>query len=279
MNVNLVFKQLNQMMVSPTFARVEIITADHPTSISNVAKHMFNYVKRGSGRVVFRRGTFPLSAGAVWVSVPNEDMELFANHELEIHCIEFTYWSEASATEGTIVYREAGADFPIQGVHQMKNHAQVLHLAEELEKSFAFVDEMVVFRQRLLLERLFYCVVQDLGSVQKNQNTVSCIEQTFSYIDQHFMMNVTLELLAKRAGVSPSYYSRMFRFLKGVSLSEYLLMLRMERAKELLALPHERLRDIAQSVGYNDEFYFSKMFKRKMGISPSEYLNRRSKTK
>ena len=45
----------------------------------------------------------------------------------------------------------------------------------------------------------------------------------------------------------------------------------MNHAKRYLAESDERLREIAQRVGYKDEFYFSRIFKKKVGMSPSEY--------
>jgi YesN/AraC family two-component response regulator len=128
------------------------------------------------------------------------------------------------------------------------------------------------FRQRLLLERILYILVKDRAAIENSENTLGSIEETILYVEQHYMLNLTLETLATKANVSPSYYSRMFKSLKGVSFSDYITGLRIGRAKVLLLLPASRLRDVAQSVGYNDEFYFSKMFKKVVGVSPSEYV-------
>lgn len=87
----------------------------------------------------------------------------------------------------------------------------------------------------------------------------------------HYQEPLTLEGLAQMAGLSVSHYSRLFKKYIGYSPIDYLTHLRVDRAKELLVLSDYRLKSIASSVGYTDEFYFSRIFKKVTGVSPREY--------
>lgn len=94
------------------------------------------------------------------------------------------------------------------------------------------------------------------------------------YIDGHYKENISLSMLAKMFYRSKEHLSRTFKKTFLMTLSEYLTALRMEKAKVLLGNENLTLKDIAQSVGYEDEKYFSKVFRQKYSLSPNEYRNK-----
>lgn len=83
-----------------------------------------------------------------------------------------------------------------------------------------------------------------------------------------------LQYLAARLVISPSYLSRNFKRLYGLTLMQYLTQQRMERARALLLLPGSTVAHVAEQVGYQDAFYFSKRYKAYFGISPSQTPDR-----
>lgn len=92
------------------------------------------------------------------------------------------------------------------------------------------------------------------------------------YINAHLTESLTNQMLSAQFGLVPSYISRLFKSYKGVSPSEYIQNLRIEKAKQLLATESElKTKDIAQIVGYSDPFYFSRVFKNVSGYSPTQY--------
>ncbi|MDF2958525.1 MAG: AraC family transcriptional regulator [Paenibacillus sp.] len=80
---------------------------------------------------------------------------------------------------------------------------------------------------------------------------------------------LSLYLVAEKMFISYSYLSRTFKEVTGESFSDYVLRLRMERAKELLANGY-KVYDAAEQVGYKHVNYFSKSFQKFWGIKPSE---------
>lgn len=91
------------------------------------------------------------------------------------------------------------------------------------------------------------------------------------FIDCHYNEALTIGQLAGMANICPKYFVDLFKKTFGQTTIDYLTHVRMNHAKRYLAESDDRLRDIAQRVGYKDEFYFSRIFKKKVGISPSEY--------
>ena len=90
-------------------------------------------------------------------------------------------------------------------------------------------------------------------------------------IDYNYCTNITVEQVAKYLSVDPSYFSRRFAQKIGVSPKRYIIKKRIERAKELLCSTDAGVFEIANSVGYEDQFYFYKIFKKYTNLSPSEY--------
>ncbi|MEC0201765.1 helix-turn-helix domain-containing protein [Paenibacillus lautus] len=91
------------------------------------------------------------------------------------------------------------------------------------------------------------------------------------FIDCHYNEALTIGQLAGMANICPKYFVDLFKKTFGQTTIDYLTHVRMNHAKRYLAESDDRLRDIAQRVGYKDEFYFSRIFKKKVGMSPSEY--------
>jgi two-component system response regulator YesN len=77
--------------------------------------------------------------------------------------------------------------------------------------------------------------------------------------------------VAKMTGLTPTYFSSIFKKMTNETFVQYRIKKRMERAQTLLAIPHMRIVDIAAEVGYEDYSHFTKMFKKLCGYSPSEY--------
>jgi two-component system response regulator YesN len=71
--------------------------------------------------------------------------------------------------------------------------------------------------------------------------------------------------------MSNSRFSTVFSQQTGQTFTEYLIYLRLNKAKEMLRTTDTRSSQIAREVGYNDAHYFSYIFKKNAGITPSEY--------
>ncbi|REK62509.1 MAG: hypothetical protein C6P35_16220 [Cohnella sp.] len=80
---------------------------------------------------------------------------------------------------------------------------------------------------------------------------------------------VTLHTAAERLYVNPSYLSRLFKQEMGRTFSDYVLELKMEKAKRLLT-EGAKVYDAARMVGYRDVSYFTKVFRKYWGATPGE---------
>jgi AraC-like DNA-binding protein len=91
------------------------------------------------------------------------------------------------------------------------------------------------------------------------------------HIDRNLQGNVGLSALAGRASVTPAHFSRVFKEMTGMNVSEYVTTKRIFKARELLLETDLSIGDIAGSCGFESLPHFHRMFKRVMGATPAAY--------
>ena len=117
-----------------------------------------------------------------------------------------------------------------------------------------------------------YIKIQDGAEDAGTEYTIYRVQD---YLDEHYREKLVIQEIADHFGLNYSYMCSLFRKYKGMSPNEYLIMKKMEQAKVLLRTKEEiSIRDIAELVGYTDQYYFSRMFKAYEKVSPKEYRKR-----
>lgn len=97
------------------------------------------------------------------------------------------------------------------------------------------------------------------------------VEDACKYIDAHYGDNISLEEISGMLQLSPTYFSRLFKAEMDICFVDYVMQVRLEKAKALLTETHASVKEIAYKVGYGDDKYFSKLFKKQVGIKPTEF--------
>ncbi|WP_372663502.1 response regulator [Cohnella sp.] len=97
------------------------------------------------------------------------------------------------------------------------------------------------------------------------------------YIDNHYFEDIKISMFTDKYYLSREYLMKLFKQQFGYGIHEYVQMVRMNKAKELLDDPSLKIQDIAERLGYKDKNYFSKAFRNYYSVSPSEYRDSRSK--
>ncbi|AHV98333.1 response regulator transcription factor [Paenibacillus sabinae] len=107
------------------------------------------------------------------------------------------------------------------------------------------------------------------GRAEPLNNSIVAKIQNYILVNLHH--EITRDEISNVVHLNPSYLSRLFRMKTGMSLSEYILQKRMERAAELLTTTKDNISQIANSLGYDNFSYFAKMFKKVYQVSPQEF--------
>lgn len=97
------------------------------------------------------------------------------------------------------------------------------------------------------------------------------IDRALAYIRRNYCKDISLSDVAACCGISPNYFSLLFKQQTGESFTKYLNRLRIEKARLLLDQTEMYIYEISDSLGYNDLTYFSRIFKQQTGLSPSDW--------
>jgi two-component system, response regulator YesN len=104
-----------------------------------------------------------------------------------------------------------------------------------------------------------------------DREKIALFRSVEQYIKDHLNEELDLEKTAAKFNLSIYYFSRTFKDILRYNFSDYINMVRIKKAKELLEKDEISIKEICYSVGYSDPNYFSKVFKKYEGVSPSEY--------
>ncbi len=130
-------------------------------------------------------------------------------------------------------------------------------------------------RSKLLARSSFYQFVHELLSQLEEQGVHAAVPdlalQAVRYIEEHYSEPITLERLSELLDCSSRMLLRKFKAQFQTSPIDYLIQVRMEQAKQLLSRTRLPIREIAESTGYTDHYYFSRLFKKNAGVPPAEY--------
>jgi len=103
----------------------------------------------------------------------------------------------------------------------------------------------------------------------------SLFEDACVYLQNHYQYDITRESVARQFNISPNYLSRVFQEQGHMTFSHYLMHVRTDRAKHLLASYNLKLAEVAARCGYRDLAYFCRVFRKLAKLTPSQYRAQR----
>lgn len=115
---------------------------------------------------------------------------------------------------------------------------------------------------------------ENLNIAGEEDSTIQIIGRLIKDIHKDYARHYTLSDMAQECHVTEAYFSALFKRIAGKSPMNYILQVRVDKAKELINTTGYKMVQIARAVGYEDYQYFSKIFKRVAGETPGEYKAR-----
>ncbi|MGN4126739.1 helix-turn-helix domain-containing protein [Lysinibacillus sphaericus] len=116
---------------------------------------------------------------------------------------------------------------------------------------------------------LIYRIFQELNEGLGKPHEMDKVEAARLYLEQHVHEPISIQTLADSLKISTRHLLRTFKDRYGIGPQIYLQQLRIEKAKHYLLSNHYGIREIAISLGYEDEYYFSRAFKKETNMAPS----------
>ncbi|GGI96829.1 AraC family transcriptional regulator [Paenibacillus hunanensis] len=159
---------------------------------------------------------------------------------------------------------------------QIQSPAEMLRLCNELENynvnmTSPHAQQPITM---LAMYRCFYELLHLIAletAAAKHDEHLS-FQQMLQYVRAHFRDDLRRDELARKMGMTPEHFSRVFRSRQGCSFSDYLSRLRLHQARLELQLSQTSLEEIARRCGYSDVHYFSRKFRQHFGMPPRQYI-------
>ena len=229
---------------------------------------IFIYCVKGGGWAELAGRLYTVRAGDLLVLPPG---------------VPHTYGAHASSPWTIHWARAAGADLrEYLNALGVSAEAPLLGLGEDLQLVRLF-NELVNALERgvsfphLLhashtLAHLLALVIEHRHERQRDSSdSVQKVAESIIYMSEHLGEPLRVTTLAALANLSPAHFAVRFKEQTGCAPRDYLHLLRIHRACQLLRSSTLSVKEVAARLGYQDQFHFSRQFKAFQGVSPSEY--------
>ena len=229
-------------------------------------EHMHKYYEfyyLHSGNCVFsvNNTLYPLNAGDAFLVAPDDCH--FTRYEGNVPCERTTvyFYPEQVSAELLQTLAELKAMLAKSGKIVLVKEKQTI-LASLLERMFIESSQSDAYSAPLLSTQLSELLLQlkrhGLFVYEKTKEKAPIgddIEAVMEYINLNYHLPITLVEIAQKANLSPTYLSKKFRRITGVTFKEYLNYIRIRRASQALLTTDDSITQIAADCGFNGSNY------------------------
>ena len=148
---------------------------------------------------------------------------------------------------------------------------EIREIFETIRQEYTHPDRWSEDAIACRLKLLFYLLARHENACSFESECNETVTRAVAFLQQHFTEDVSLTDMARYTAVSPEHFSRLFKKETGFGFREYLNLLRLQKAEQLLKQFREAtVAEIAAECGFADSNYFSVKFKKMYGISPKK---------
>ena len=241
---------------------------DANKKLTSFDRFVFNYVFEGEGEYVVNDRTHHIGKGDVFVIFPET---LFQQKRIADVPTYKYYYVALYGTACNALFAKAGfsIDTPVirADTDFIQNKMREIHELLSTDTFYSIAKANCCFIE--VLCHLF-------GLRQENRTkTAPAILQTLNrvqfYISSNYNANITISDLSRKFKINSGYLTTCFKQVYKVSLKEYLMIYRLNKAAFLLANTDDDIKNIAEDVGFNDYTCFYKAFSKRFSVSPFQY--------
>lgn len=240
---------------------------EHTCEIGSLESHqtfLMDYIRSGTMYAETDGKNYTVDAGQILLTDCRKPHRFYTRGALERIWIHFDGSNSLAFFNQILAFHNGRACFtPYPGTHLESVLTELLSSVRnssctEIERSQQIYDILC----KLLLP-----------PVPRQSDSDNPIAAALDYMNQHLFEDLPASEIASRVGLSPSHFSRLFRSSTGFSPHEYLILHRIDEAKNLLHATGLSVKEIAFRTGYHSEVNFISSFTKKVGVSPTVFRN------
>ncbi len=161
--------------------------------------------------------------------------------------------------------------YQLENIRKSLNEIMKLDISYEFIAQYSSIEMFVKEENKKEIYDAFGIrdeVLTEISAAEENEKTINKAKE---YINKKYMDEIGLNDVAEKVGLSAAYFSRLFKQETGENFIDYLIKIRMEKAKKLFEETSAQTKEIGEKVGYKKGKYFGKIFKNYTGYTPTEY--------
>ncbi|MCX7841538.1 MAG: AraC family transcriptional regulator [Clostridia bacterium] len=242
------------------------------------------YVKKGNAVFEIAGQPVPIGPNDIIIIKPNQPHKFSVKSEAgcEFIVLNFGFTSQMNSEFSEVSLedflnfvnsKETGAFISLK----VSQKNEIINLLNRILKERESTEIGSEFLNRLMVLELFVFISRALkmeweNSIKyKSPKLKELIHISINYINNNFERDISLGDIARFVFLSPSYFTRAFKDETGISPINYLLKVRIERAKELLTETDTKISTIALNVGFSNQQRFNEIFKKYTKMTPLQY--------
>jgi AraC family transcriptional regulator of arabinose operon len=255
------------------------------TDIGYYPKAFHHYIERPAG--VSQHIIIYCVEGRGWVTINKKRMDISPSHFIVIPAHTPHKYGAVESDPWTIYWVHFKGDIATSVVDLVTNNSQNYQPYLSYNENRIKLFEEICFNLEKgytadnlrYVNMIFYHFLSSLLYEEKYNQADKSQERdpialTIDMMQRKISANLTLNDLAKFGNLSVSHFSSLFRVKTGFSPVEYFNHLKVQHSCQLLVFTRKLIKEIADELGFSDQYYFSRIFTRFMGISPNEYRKR-----
>lgn len=228
--------------------------------------HLIHFVLYGKGELHINEHIFQLSAGDAFF-IPAGKVSYYEASKEDPWC--YAWVSFLGINSQMYLYQLMTSTDDVYIVHGLDNQKYKERIFEII--SLQGVSTSRYFQANGILFQIMAMLFDDINFQESNWGKNSVVDEVKFYLDINYAEKIKLRDVAKSFGIHPNYLTRIFHEKYGISPKQYLISLKLKKARRLLTTTELSVSVISSSLGFDDQLAFSKIFKKEFAVSPSEY--------
>lgn len=240
-----------------------------------IQHHELAFFTGGKGSIIIENKRYSIKEGMLFYICPEvqHSIEIDTTEPICIRSVHFSY-THVNFNDSKWAISDEVKMLPLHSVQELKDYYHIDDIFKKLVDSWNSKLPGYEFMTKTLLQQLLIAIFQNTRKQNQNYSTSLKMEKIIKYMHQNLNNRVTLTELSEMVQLSSPYLSRTFKETTGYSVIEFFNKMKIDKAKELIIEGNKGVKEVAQALGFTDEFYFSRIFKKIEGVSPSEYYSR-----